>query len=203
MTALAALAAPSPDRDRPRPGHGGQPREAMLAGKRQRDHDRAAPLAAAIGSSRRKARLKMSWLGMPCFRVKKRRSRGSLAAPNSAISEQFCAPHKLAAKAITKSSVKSCWDVQSRGLRTWIRQIRKDYMKPFHLSLLTFQKTFQNLFPTQAQVVHYSCAIPLPHRGCGSVWLERWPVTPEAAGSRPITPAICIPIAYRYWRLPD
>src|SRR5690606_32522162 len=27
-------------------------------------------------------------------------------------------------------------------------------------------------------------------RGCSSVWLERRPVTPEAAGSSPVTPAI-------------
>ncbi len=29
----------------------------------------------------------------------------------------------------------------------------------------------------------------VPNRGCSSVWLERRPVTPEAAGSSPVTPA--------------
>ena len=31
-----------------------------------------------------------------------------------------------------------------------------------------------------------------PLRGCSSVWLERWPVTPEVAGSSPVTPAIIL-----------
>ena len=61
----------------------------------------------AAGSRKRKTRLNVSWLGIPCGRASNSRRRGSLARPNSAMSQQVSAPHRVAAKAMTKISAKS------------------------------------------------------------------------------------------------
>ncbi len=64
--------------------------------------------AKAAGSSRRKTRLKVSWLGKPFFRLKNSRSSVSRSSANSAKSTQLSAPQTDATSAIANMSSNSC-----------------------------------------------------------------------------------------------
>ena len=69
----------------------------------------------ACGSSRRKTRLKVSWLGTPCCNCRTSRSSPSLDCPNVAMSEGPSAPHSVAARAMNKTSSNSCRALSALG----------------------------------------------------------------------------------------
>src|SRR3954462_12838201 len=60
------------------------------------------------GSSRRRTRLNVSWLGGPCSRLRKPRRNASLSSANSAMSTAVCPPHKTVHSAIIRISSRSC-----------------------------------------------------------------------------------------------
>ena len=85
----------------------------------------------ASGSSSRKSREKVSWLGMPPSRRRKRRRNGSLARPNRAMSTQPSAPHRVAASAISRISNRSWrWALPLRGSARSPKQARNRSMPP-------------------------------------------------------------------------
>src|SRR5919197_1886930 len=69
----------------------------------------------ACGSSMRNTRLKVSWLGSPCFSVKIGVNRYALVRANSAMSVQCVAPHSVANRAMNSTSLRSCSAFSARG----------------------------------------------------------------------------------------
>src|SRR6202790_2572870 len=69
----------------------------------------------ACGSSMRKTRLNVSWLGTPWAKTKTVRKSPLLVAANNAMSQQVWAPHSVAKRAINKISVRSCTALSARG----------------------------------------------------------------------------------------
>jgi hypothetical protein len=68
-----------------------------------------------FGLSRRKTRLKVSWLGIPCSKRRTSRSNPSLEYPNSSMSEHDTAPQSTAASATKRISSRSCLAFSARG----------------------------------------------------------------------------------------
>src|SRR5262249_61979809 len=79
----------------------------------------------AFGSSTRNTVENLSCDGMPCFSFKNRLRNLSFAQPNSAISEQCCAPHNTARNAINMISTRSCRTFSALGSGTLSNAVRK------------------------------------------------------------------------------
>ena len=76
--------------------------------------------ANAFASSLRNRPENVSWEGMPCSRRKMSPSNAAFSWPNRSMSEQFLAPHKVAARAMNITSQKSCrafWRLGSRSAK--------------------------------------------------------------------------------------
>ena len=120
----------------------------------------------ACGSSSRNTRLNVSWLGMLCSNRRNWRSNASLARPKSAMSAQPSAPHRIAARAMTKTSSKSCRAFDARGSAN----PRKAFLNLSIRLPLRFGSRSQNPSCSLAQ---YSPQIqmrfPCPTRGEGTV----------------------------------
>src|SRR6266571_4805584 len=69
----------------------------------------------AFGSSMRKTRLNVSWLGKPFLSTSTSCQRYAFIRANSAMSVQLVAPHSVASNAMNKISVKSCSAFSARG----------------------------------------------------------------------------------------
>ena len=106
----------------------------------------------SAGSSRRKRRLKLSWLGAPCGRSTICANSASLAAAKSAMSTQVLAPHRVAASAMNSIAAKSCRALKSRGSRT----SRKTVIKVRKTGSPRIRKPLQNqlLLRTQQPSTH-------------------------------------------------
>src|SRR5947207_7220125 len=69
----------------------------------------------AFGSSMRKTRLNVSWLGKPFLSTRTSSQRYAFSRATSAMSVQLVAPHSVASNAMNKISVKSCSAFSARG----------------------------------------------------------------------------------------
>src|SRR5215470_7948857 len=81
--------------------------------------------SSAFGSSIRNTVENVSCEGMPCLSLRKRFRNLSFAQPNSAISEQYRAPHSTARNAINRISTKSCREFSALGSGTLSNAVRK------------------------------------------------------------------------------
>src|SRR5947208_16632978 len=114
----------------------------------------------AFGSSMRKTRLNVSWLGKPFLSTSTSCQRYAFIRANSAMSVQVVAPHSVASNAMNKISI-----VQ-RILRARVGQVCKALAKSSHRRLPPNQKPpSESTFPSLAMTYKSPHAIPLVPTG--------------------------------------